>query len=113
MKKTIITTGIIFFITSIANANPLTDYIFSDYKKEISNLKEKHKGDVLKLLKGRSDIIISVKHYTYQWDYVLCADFIRETESSDLSCDFELDSSSNKDLMEYKASQLKIKLTGR
>jgi hypothetical protein len=71
-----------------------------------------YNDDVLKLLKGRSDIIISVKHYTYQWDYVLCADFIRETEPSDLSCDFELDSSSNKDLMEYKASQLKINLIG-
>jgi hypothetical protein len=68
--------------------------------------------DVLKLLKGRNDIIISVKHYTYNWDYVLCADFKRETDPSDLSCDFELDSSDNKDFMEFKAEKLKQQLIG-
>jgi hypothetical protein len=91
MIKKIKTISMLLLTMSIANANSCND-------------------DVLKLLKGRNDIIISVKHYTYNWDYVLCADFKRETEPSDLSCDFELDSSDDKEFMEFKASQIKKQL---
>ena len=88
MKLKNIFTFTLLLITNTVNAQPNND-------------------DLLKLLKGRNDIIITVKHYTYEWDYVLCADIIRETEPSYLSCDFEIASSTNKELMEFKAEKIK------
>lgn len=81
-------------------------------KQELATVKQDSMADILKLLKDRNDIIISVKHYTHDWDYVLCVDFKRETYPSDLYCDFEIDSGGNKDLMELKAKRLKQQLIG-
>lgn len=115
-KKTIF---MLLFTAGVVNANPLTDYVCDNYKKEVNDLKreisvlkEKHQGDILTLLKGRKDIIISVKHYTWDSDYILCVDVNKNT-STDMSCDFEIDSSDNKDFMQFKADNLKKQLQGK
>jgi hypothetical protein len=76
------------------------------------DMKIKYEKDIMRLLADRKDMLLFIKSPSRKEYYYVCADFKREKQINH-TCDFILDQSSDKSLMQYMkrilSKQLNIK----